>query len=123
MGSSALRVGPDLSLPRPNVNGVSILSAFGGANAGMGPNGQTPSLGIGVSIGMDQFGRAWISCSDPSSSIHILAGSGSVGLFLDSTVVIQNSLILTALGGGNPTVSAGANDSGGAGFRLLRVAN
>lgn len=123
MGASALLVGPDLSLPRPNVSGISVLSASGGPRAGMGPNGQTPSLGLGISIGMDQFGRAWISCNDPSSSIHILAGSGSVGLFLDSTVAIQNSLILTALGGSNPTVSAGANDSGGAGFRLLRIAN
>lgn len=118
MGSSALRVGPDLSLPKPTPLGtVGALLATGGVNTS-GVSGQT----AGLSIGMDTSNRGWITANDPNSSIHVLAGTSSIGIFLDSQTVIAVNLILAYLSG-SPSVAAGAADSGGAGFRMLRVTN
>lgn len=79
----------------------------------------------GVIIVRSTGGLRWASTANvDTGAVDItLARSGASTLALTGSLSVSAALTLAALGGGGGAVSVGAADSGGVGFRLLRVPN
>jgi len=84
------------------------------------PLGQNPSLPLPTSTQIITYWANSIRKATPGGVISILANGGSPLMTLDDA---SGVVTFPFIGGASGVVSLGAADSGGAGFKLLRVPN